>query len=49
LIDLIGSQDAQNLVFPTGHIGAAVSAVAHKKLWPQVGTWLKDRDSQKMY
>ena len=46
LIEAVGSRDAQNLVFPTGHIGAAVSTVAHQKLWPQVGTWLKDRDGQ---
>lgn len=46
LLDLIGSDDARNLVFPTGHIGAAVSAAAQKKLWPQVGAWLKERDGQ---
>ena len=44
LVDLVGSQDATNLVFPTGHIGAAVSTGAQKKLWPQVGTWLRERD-----
>jgi poly[(R)-3-hydroxyalkanoate] polymerase subunit PhaC len=48
LVEMIGSRDARNLIFPTGHIGAAVSAVAHKKLWPQVGVWLKDRDSQEL-
>jgi polyhydroxyalkanoate synthase len=46
LVEVVGSSDARNLVFPTGHIGAAVSAAAHKKLWPQVGAWLKERDSQ---
>jgi polyhydroxyalkanoate synthase len=46
LIDLIGSSDARNLLFPTGHIGAAVSGPAQKKLWPQVGAWLKERDEQ---
>lgn len=49
LIELVGSNDARNLVFPTGHIGAAVSAAAHKKLWPQVGTWLKERDGHRFY
>jgi poly(3-hydroxyalkanoate) synthetase len=43
-VDLVGSEDATNLVFPTGHIGAAVSTGAQKKLWPQVCTWLRERD-----
>ena len=43
LVDLVGSPDATNLVFPTGHIGAAVSTGAQKKLWPQVCNWLQDR------
>jgi hypothetical protein len=30
--------------FPTGHIGAAVSGPAIKKLWPEIGKWLIDRD-----
>jgi len=44
LVALVGSGDAHNLVFPTGHIGAAVSTAAQKKLWPQVGGWLRERD-----
>lgn len=44
LVDLVGSDDARNFLFPTGHIGAAVSAAAHKKLWPQVGAWCAQRD-----
>jgi polyhydroxyalkanoate synthase len=44
LLDFIGSRDAQNLVFPTGHIGVVVSSGAHKKLWPQVGRWLKEHE-----
>jgi poly[(R)-3-hydroxyalkanoate] polymerase subunit PhaC len=43
---LVGSDDAHNFVFPTGHVGAVVSSAAHKKLWPQVGQWLKDHSSQ---
>ena len=45
LVELVGGEDATNLVFPTGHIGAAVSTSAQKKLWPQVGRWLRERDS----
>ncbi len=45
LPELISSDDKANLLFPTGHIGVAVSAGAHKKLWPQVVQWLKERSS----
>jgi polyhydroxyalkanoate synthase len=41
---LVGSEDNCNLHFPTGHIGAAVSSAALKKLWPEIGQWLIDRD-----
>jgi len=40
--DLIGSADKANLLFPAGHIGTVVSSGAQKKLWPQVGQWLKE-------
>jgi len=43
-IDLIASNDKANLVFPTGHMGAAVSSGAQKKLWPQVAAWLGNHD-----
>ena len=44
-LEYVGSADKANLLFPTGHIGVAVSAAAHKKLWPQVGQWLKARSA----
>ena len=44
LENLVGSPDAGTIVFPTGHIGAAVSSGAQKKLWPQVVSWLRERD-----
>ena len=43
LIELVSSHDTRNLIFPRGHIGLAVSRAAHKQLWPQVGTWLRER------
>lgn len=46
LLACVGSADKENLLFPTGHIGIAVSAAAHKKLWPQVGQWLKTHSAQ---
>jgi poly[(R)-3-hydroxyalkanoate] polymerase subunit PhaC len=45
LPEMIGSTDKLNLHHPTGHMGAAVSGDAHKRLWPQVGKWLKERDA----
>ncbi len=47
LTDLVGSRDAQTLLFPAGHIGVVVGGGAQKKLWPQVGAWLKKHDRQK--
>ena len=44
LLDLVASDDKANLIFPTGHIGAVVSAEAHQKLWPVIGAWLAERD-----
>jgi polyhydroxyalkanoate synthase len=43
LADATGSQDTETLVFPAGHLGVIVSSSAHKKLWPQVVAWLKER------
>jgi polyhydroxyalkanoate synthase len=45
LPEYVGSEDKRNLTFPTGHLGAVVSAGAIGKLWPQVGEWLATRDS----
>jgi polyhydroxyalkanoate synthase subunit PhaC len=44
LLEHVGSEDKRNVSFPTGHIGAVVSAGAIGKLWPQVGQWLAERD-----
>lgn len=45
LVDLVGSTDKVNLVFPTGHIGVALSTEAHVKLWPQIINWLAQHDN----
>ncbi len=45
-LECVGSADKANLLFPTGHVGAVVSAAAHKKLWPQVGQWLREHSAQ---
>jgi polyhydroxyalkanoate synthase subunit PhaC len=44
LPEFVGSEDKRNLTFPTGHLGAVVSAGALSKMWPQIGGWLANRD-----
>jgi polyhydroxyalkanoate synthase len=39
-IERVGSGDALNLIFPTGHLGLMVSRAAHLDLWPRVAHWL---------
>jgi len=41
--DLVGSEDKELIVFPTGHIGLSVSGKCHKELWPRVANWLIER------
>jgi polyhydroxyalkanoate synthase len=45
LPDAVSSVDKQNLHYPTGHMGAAVSSDSLKRLWPQIATWLAQRDN----
>jgi polyhydroxyalkanoate synthase subunit PhaC len=45
LIGTVSSEDKQNLHYPTGHMGAAVSADSLKNLWPQITGWLAARDN----
>jgi len=40
----VSSDDKQNLHYPTGHMGAAISADSLKRLWPQITSWLSARD-----
>jgi polyhydroxyalkanoate synthase len=47
LLDLIGSRDKELLLFPAGHIGVVVGGSAQKKLWPQVGAWLRQHDRRR--
>ena len=44
LPELVSSDDKQNLHYPTGHMGAAISADSLKRLWPQIANWLSVRD-----
>jgi polyhydroxyalkanoate synthase len=40
-IERVGSREANNLIFPNGHLGLMVSRAAHQILWPHVGKWLR--------
>jgi len=45
ITDVISSKDKKTLEFPTGHVGLCISKTAHKKLWPEVGKWLKEHST----
>lgn len=38
--------DKRTMTFPTGHLGAVVSAGAMKKLWPAISSWMAERDGK---
>lgn len=40
----VASRDWSNLIFPAGHVGTTVSSAAQRKLWPEVGRWLAQRN-----
>jgi polyhydroxyalkanoate synthase len=42
---IISSQNKKTIEFPTGHVGLCISKSAHKKLWPEVGEWLKENST----
>ena len=43
LVDLVSSQDAENVHMRGGHVGAVVSRKASKGLWPMLSQWYADR------
>jgi len=45
ITDVIASTDKKTIEFPTGHVGLCISKTAHKKLWPEVGKWLKEHST----
>ncbi|MDH3657711.1 MAG: alpha/beta fold hydrolase [Nitrosopumilus sp.] len=45
ITDVVSSKDKKTLEFPIGHVGLCISKTAHKKLWPEVGKWLREHSS----
>ncbi|NND85938.1 MAG: alpha/beta fold hydrolase [Nitrosopumilus sp.] len=45
ITEIVSSEDKKTLEFPTGHVGLCISKTAHKKLWPEVGKWLKEHST----
>jgi polyhydroxyalkanoate synthase len=41
--EVVPSDDATIMEFPTGHIGMSVSSRTHAELWPEVCDWFEDR------
>jgi len=41
LNEAVGSREKDLIKFNSGHVGACISAEAHKDLWPKVGDWIK--------
>jgi polyhydroxyalkanoate synthase len=46
LTQQVGSGDHEDICLDTGHIGFYVSAKYQKELFPRMGGWLRERDSQ---
>ena len=46
LIDEVGSTDKHHLHLPGTHVGSVISRGAAKSLWPQLSTWLAQRDAE---
>lgn len=44
-LDVVGSQDKEQVVLPGGHIGLAVGRTAVKGLWPKLDNWLSQRST----
>jgi polyhydroxyalkanoate synthase len=41
--DVVGSDAVTTIEYPTGHVGLAMSANAHRDVWPEVAEWFLDQ------
>lgn len=46
-LDAVGSDDATDVEFPTGHVGISVAPEAHEEHWPGVREWFAERSAEK--
>jgi polyhydroxyalkanoate synthase subunit PhaC len=44
ILNLVSSQDTQELILSGGHVGTIVGRAARTQLWPRVTDWLAQRD-----
>ncbi len=45
IMNLVGSQDKEQIILPAGHVGLVVGRSASKQLWPALDKWLSSRSS----
>lgn len=45
LIQMIGSQDKQEITLKGGHVSLVAGANAMKRLWPKLDSWLSERST----
>jgi len=41
--DVVGSDDVEQIKYPTGHIGLSVSGSSHEDVWPRVAEWFYEK------
>jgi len=41
--DVVGSDDVEQIRYPTGHIGLSVSSSSHEDVWPRVAEWYYEK------
>jgi polyhydroxyalkanoate synthase len=41
--DVVGTDDVEQIKYPTGHIGLSVSSSSHEDVWPRVAEWYYER------
>ena len=47
LAEMVGTDDCEHLHIPGGHVTSVTSTSAKKRLWPQISSWLADRDGDR--
>jgi len=45
--EYISSKDKKTVSIPSGHVGLIIGTSAHEKLWPEIGTWIKSKNTRR--